>query len=369
VAGGTARNLRRSGEWSLGGETNPRKEQVVRVSQDPRTGLDSSVEQDPGVGRPTQTAEMPGVCRRTVRERRYPLESRGFQVARRAIEPTSPPSRTANRKRRAAHERRSSRTSPRKRRDSCGVSAPRKGAQRAPRTRPREGDERGGPEPEVEPRAWKQEPSRCRCFDTRRTLLGAEETPRPTASEGDAPPTRTCIRAGNGRNEASSCSGRKSTVREAMNGRRGAARSDAGRLPTRTKPSQGGAPRDPPRPIRREPQGTLTNDAGPTWRTPDPVPAATCREARTEEPVEVVRTHEDGTSGRSGILSPKPSAVSSVRASGRNRRTEREWTFGPTSEEGKPNERTRSSRRGRDRERETGTIRRIRPERRRRRNG
>jgi len=102
-----------------------------------------------------------------------------------------------------------------------------------------------------------------------------------------------------------------------MNGRRGAARSDAGRLPTRTKPSQGGAPREPPRPIRREPQGTPTIDAGQTWRTPDPVPAATRREARTEEPVEVVRTHEDGTSDRSGILAPKPSAVSSAR----NRRT------------------------------------------------
>jgi len=75
---------------------------VVRVSQDPRTGLDSSVEQDPGVGRPTRTAEMPGACRRTVRERRNHLESRGFQVARRAIEPTSPPQCTANRKRRAA---------------------------------------------------------------------------------------------------------------------------------------------------------------------------------------------------------------------------------------------------------------------------
>jgi len=105
--------------------------------------------------------------------------------------------------------------------------------------------------------------------------------------------------------------------REGRNGRRGAARSDVGRLPTRTKPSQGGAPRDPPRPIRGRSRDQPTTDAGSTWRTPDPIPAATCRNARTEEAVEVVRIHEDGTSGGSGIPSPKPRRTVPRGAAGR----------------------------------------------------
>jgi len=215
-------------------------------------------------------------------------------------------------------ERRSSRTFPRKRGDSCGVSASpaRESVESPTKTAPR-----GEPSVGVRNRRSSRAPGNGKRADAGpSTPAGScwkrnkRRDRQPRRGTRRPPGVHSCIE---GRNEASSRDGRKSRVREAMNGRRGAARSDAGRLPTRTKPSQGGAPRDPPRPIRREPQGTLTIDAGPTWRTPDPVPAATRREARTEEPVEVVRTHEDGTSDRSGILAPKPSAVSSER----NRRT------------------------------------------------
>jgi len=54
------------------------------------THLDSSVEKHPGVGR----SKRPSARRRTVRERRNPRESRGFEQVRRSIEPTSPPSRS-----------------------------------------------------------------------------------------------------------------------------------------------------------------------------------------------------------------------------------------------------------------------------------
>lgn len=57
-----------------------------------------------------------------------------------------------------------------------------------------------------------------------------------------------------------------------------------------------------------------TIDAGPTRRTPDPEPAATCRNCVPAEPVEVVRTHGDGTRRRCGNRRPKPGAAQAVPA-------------------------------------------------------
>jgi len=54
-------------------------------------------------------------------------------------------------------------------------------------------------------------------------------------------------------------------VDRATNGRRGAGRSDAARLPTRSKPSQGGAPAGNPDPARRA--SARTTDPEETWRT------------------------------------------------------------------------------------------------------
>jgi hypothetical protein len=66
-------------------------------------------------------------------------------------------------------------------------------------------------------------------------------------------------------------------VVEATNGRRGAGRSDAERLPTRSKPSQGGsASGDPgPAPTGRQ---VWTSDPWENLANPYLVPAATCRE-------------------------------------------------------------------------------------------
>ena len=89
---------------------------------------------------------------------------------------------------------------------------------------------------------------------------------------------------------------------EVMNGRRGAGRSDADRLPTRKKPSQGKAHRVIPRTVRGGPEskgfGAPTTAEGPTWRTPDLVPAATCWRPGTEQTVEVAETTRTERVGR-----------------------------------------------------------------------
>jgi hypothetical protein len=63
---------------------------------------------------------------------------------------------------------------------------------------------------------------------------------------------------------------------EATNGRRGADRSDAERLPTRSKPSQGGSASEDsgPAPTDRK---VWTSDPRENLANPHPVPAATCR--------------------------------------------------------------------------------------------
>ena len=104
-------------------------------------------------------------------------------------------------------------------------------------------------------------------------------------------------------------------------------RGDAGQLPTRKKPSKGERTRELR--ARSEAWATRrTTDVEPTRRTSDPEPAATRRRPRVEEAVEVVRDHEDGTSGRCGNRQPKPR-----RASRKGSFSEREWT--PSERDGR----------------------------------
>ena len=158
---------------------------------------------------------------------------------------------------------------------------------------------------------------------------------------------------------------------EAMNGRRGAGRSDADRLPTRKKPSQGKAHRVIPRTVRGGPEskgfGAPTNAEGPTWRTPDLVPAATCWRPGTEQAVEVVETTRTERVGR--VASTDRSGVNERAVATRSDTgTERERTFPERPGRG-ARRRTKSSRRGRTEVEKSAEVERIRPERRRRRNG
>jgi hypothetical protein len=108
---------------------------------------------------------------------------------------------------------------------------------------------------------------------------------------------------------------------QATNGRRGAGRSDAARLPTRSKPSQGGTPAGTPDTARGA--SAPTTDPEETWRTQTRYRLQHAGSRERRKPSRWWKTTRTERDRRSGIRRPKEIP-----------RDLREWTFTGTSGDG-----------------------------------
>jgi hypothetical protein len=100
-------------------------------------------------------------------------------------------------------------------------------------------------------------------------LTGPQEMAAPAAMDR---PARPAPRLRTGSEGSPSTAARP---QQATNGKRGAGRSDAARLPTRSKPSQGGSASGNTGPGPRS--FGFDDRSGRNLANPDPIPAATCR--------------------------------------------------------------------------------------------